>query len=131
MTWAEEHLFARHSVVREHELWRHALEHARGQDITLADLQTATGQRDYVRNRENPGKIASREALEREWALVRIAREGAYDFHPLSADYRPAASSLDSEQRDAVQRILSSRHFVTLFRGGAGTGKSHTPPGSG
>ena len=28
--WAEEHLFDRRSVVREHELWRHALEHSRG-----------------------------------------------------------------------------------------------------
>lgn len=30
VTWAEEHLFERRSVVQEHELWRHALEHARG-----------------------------------------------------------------------------------------------------
>ena len=29
VAWAEEHLFDRRSVVREHELWRHALEHAR------------------------------------------------------------------------------------------------------
>jgi hypothetical protein len=30
VTWAESHLFERRSVVREHELWRHALEAARG-----------------------------------------------------------------------------------------------------
>ncbi len=34
--------------------------------------------------------------------------------------------ALDGEQRQAVQHILSSRDFVTLFRGGAGTGKSFT-----
>jgi putative protein kinase ArgK-like GTPase of G3E family len=33
---------------------------------------------------------------------------------------------LDDEQRKAVEHILSSRDFVTLFRGGAGTGKSYT-----
>jgi hypothetical protein len=29
-------------------------------------------------------------------------------------------ASLDAEQRQAVERILQSRDFVTLFRGGAG-----------
>ena len=43
MSWAEEHLFERHSVVREHELWRHALEHARGQNITLARFRRLPG----------------------------------------------------------------------------------------
>jgi ATP-dependent exoDNAse (exonuclease V) alpha subunit len=33
---------------------------------------------------------------------------------------------LDDEQRKAVEHILSSVDFVTLFRGGAGTGKSFT-----
>jgi hypothetical protein len=37
--WAENHLFERRSVVHEHELWRHALEHARGQNVSLADIQ--------------------------------------------------------------------------------------------
>ena len=44
----------------------------------------------------------------------------------LSADYTPGNPSLDQEQRQAVARILSSHDFVTLFRGGAGTGKSYT-----
>jgi uncharacterized protein YlbG (UPF0298 family) len=30
VAWAEEHLCDRHPVVPEYELWRHALEHARG-----------------------------------------------------------------------------------------------------
>jgi hypothetical protein len=30
VNWAEHHLFERRSVVHEHELWRHALEHSRG-----------------------------------------------------------------------------------------------------
>ena len=33
--------------------------------------------------------------------------------------------TLDDEQRKAVEQIVSSRDFVTLFRGGAGTGKSY------
>ncbi|RRJ96215.1 hypothetical protein Ga0100231_020085 [Opitutaceae bacterium TAV4] len=43
----------------------------------------------------------------------------------LNADYKPAAS-LSEEQSRAVKQILGSRDLVTLFQGGAGTGKSHT-----
>jgi hypothetical protein len=38
----------------------------------------------------------------------------------------PASTDLDGEQREALERILLSCNYVTLFRGGAGTGKSHT-----
>jgi ATP-dependent exoDNAse (exonuclease V) alpha subunit len=47
-------------------------------------------------------------------------------YEPLAANYQPSNRSLDDEQRKAVEHILSSRDFVTLFRGGAGTGKSFT-----
>ena len=47
-------------------------------------------------------------------------------YEPLAPNYRMSKHSLDDEQRKAVEHILSSRDFVTLFRGGAGTGKSFT-----
>jgi ATP-dependent exoDNAse (exonuclease V) alpha subunit len=47
-------------------------------------------------------------------------------YEPLVANYQPSNRSLDAEQSRAVEHILSSRDFVTLFRGGAGTGKSFT-----
>ena len=126
IAWAEEHLFDRHSVVQEHELWRHALEHVRGQNVRLADLQTATRQREYVRDDRHPGRVTTRELLQREWAIIRLAQNGVSEFHPLNPDYRIACRDLDAEQREAVERIVNSRDFVTLFRGGAGTGKSYT-----
>src|SRR5439155_12814126 len=45
---------------------------------------------------------------------------------PLCSGNRPMTASLDAEQHHAVEHILRSRNFVTLFRGGAGTGKSFT-----
>src|SRR4030095_5577267 len=48
VTWAEDHLFDRRSVVHEHEIWRHAIEIARGQ-ASLEDIKEETTQRDYVR----------------------------------------------------------------------------------
>jgi len=126
VTWAEEHLFERHSVVREHDLWRHALEHARRHNIKLGEIQSVTKRRKYVRDTERPDYVTSRDGLEREWPIVKMARDGCGAFHPLNADYRPAKSDLDGEQREALERILLSCNYVTLFRGGAGTGKSHT-----
>jgi conjugative relaxase-like TrwC/TraI family protein len=126
ITWAEEHLFERRSVVNEHELWRHALEHARGQNISLAEIQSVTKQRDYVRNEDKPGTVATREQLHLEWDIVCTAKKGRGKFGSFQPDYRSRNPRLDEEQRKAVERILDSTDFVTLFRGGAGTGKSFT-----
>ncbi|MGH7952161.1 MAG: MobF family relaxase [Limisphaerales bacterium] len=126
ITWAEEHLFERRSVVNEHELWRHALEHARGQNVSVAEIQSATRQRDYVRDKNQSGKITTPELLEREKQIVRLARDGVNWFQPFAFHYRASDPKLDNEQREAVERIMASKNFVTLFRGGAGTGKSFT-----
>ncbi len=124
VVWAEEHLFDRRSVVHEHELWRHALEHARGQNVSVTDLQTVTRGRDYVRSAEHPGTVATREHVLREWAIIRMAQDGLGELHPLVFDYQNTNPQLDAEQRQAVESILQSASLVTLFRGGAGTGKS-------
>ncbi len=126
VTWAEEHLFERRSVVLEHELWRHALEHVRGQNVELAEIQAATRRRGYVRYKQHPGRITTREVIQREWEIVCLARDGIRRCAPLCSGHSIQNASLDSEQRQAVERILQSRDFVTLFRGGAGTGKSYT-----
>ena len=42
VAWSEKHLFERRSVVFEHELWRHALEHARDREVTIGDIQAVT-----------------------------------------------------------------------------------------
>jgi conjugative relaxase-like TrwC/TraI family protein len=123
VTWAEEHVFDRRSVVAEHELWRYALEHARGQNVTLAEIQHTTRDRNYIRGERGPLQVTTRTALEREWDIVCIAKDGIGQFRPFCQKLSPTA--LDQDQRRAVNHILSSRDFVTLFRGGAGTGKSY------
>jgi len=126
VSWAEEHLLERRSVVREHELWRHALEHVRGQSIGLADVQAATRQRGYLRDERHPGKVTTKELLRREWDIVCMAKDGIGRFGPYCSSHSIHNANLDAEQRQAVERILRSHDFVTLFRGGAGTGKSYT-----
>jgi conjugative relaxase-like TrwC/TraI family protein len=124
--WAEEHLFERRSVVPEHELWRHALEHVRGQNVAVAEIQAATGRRGYLRYKEHPGRITTREVLHREWEIVCLARDGISCCASLCPGYSIHNADLEAGQRQAVERMLQSHDFVTLFRGGAGTGKSYT-----
>ncbi len=125
VSWAEQHLFERRSVVHEHEIWCHALEHLRGQDVSLAEIQGVTGKRDYVRDEQFQGKITTRDVLRRELNIVRLAQHQMNQYQPLAFNYRKINHSLDYEQGKAVEHILSSKNFVTLFRGGAGTGKSY------
>jgi len=126
IAWAEQHLFDRRSVVNEFDLWRHSLEHGRGQNFSFKHVQLLTQRRSYLRNETHPHKVTTRRTLEREKAIVAKAQGGQDRFGPLNGKYTIQNAALDVEQRQAVQHILASQNFVTLFRGAAGTGKSFT-----
>ena len=120
VAWAEAHLFERRSVVREHELWRHALEAARGTAVSLSEIKRETASRDYLR--DGTDKVAHRSVLAREWEIVEAARNGIGRYDQLGVNN--SESPLAEDQRRALASILSSTDFISLFRGGAGTGKS-------
>lgn len=122
--WAEAHLFDRRSVVRESEIWSAALEHGRGADWTVEDIKAAGAAREYIRNENAPSKITTREILSCEWEIVCLARNGRGKFAAFNPRYN-LPQELMPDQRKAIEHILGSRDFVTLFCGGAGTGKSH------
>src|SRR5690606_21688224 len=82
VTWAEEHLFERRSVVREYELWRHALAAGRGGAFSIGDIQRATASRSHLHR--DGDKLAHHEALAREWAIVEAARDGIGRHEPLA-----------------------------------------------
>jgi hypothetical protein len=121
--WAEEHLFDRRSILHEHDLWRHALEFARGRSVTLAEIKSETAARPYLR--ETPGSLTRRDVLAREWEIVQLAKHGASANVPLARHLAEDEDTLADDQKSALRRILGSRDLVTLFRGGAGTGKSY------
>jgi conjugative relaxase-like TrwC/TraI family protein len=122
VTWAERHLFERRSVIHEHELWRHALEAARGSSTSLTEIKEETALREYLRSGED--KVAHRDVLAREWEIVQAARDGIGAYAPLSPRIADTDDQLTPEQSTALDSILWSADFITLFRGGAGTGKS-------
>ncbi len=122
--WADEHLFERRSVVNDYELLSAALARGRGEDFDLATLRDTIERRGYL---QKPGtrKLTSPEALRCELDVVLAAKDGRACHGPLSPGYIPA-TTLSEEQRAAAEKILGSRDFISLFRGGAGTGKSFT-----
>ena len=122
VAWAEQHVFERRAVVPEHELMSAALERGRGEDFDLGALRRAIDERGLLREK-GTDKITSREVLRYECAVVVAAHDGRNQHAALNPNYR-ASSALSTEQTVAVEKILRSRDFITLFRGGAGTGKS-------
>jgi conjugative relaxase-like TrwC/TraI family protein len=122
VAWADEHLFERRSIVSEHELLSTALAHGRGQTFDLAALNQAVAARGYIRE-QGTRQLTSRDVLRCELDIVLAAREGRRRHASLNPDYG-CSLALSAEQKAAVSQILGSRDLITLFRGGAGTGKS-------
>jgi len=122
--WADDHLFDRNSVVLECQIWQHALERARGGDFSVAELKEFTRQRDYVRSPKRPHEVTLRQVLQWEMEIVHAVREGAISCYPLVWTPQPVNPKLDEEQVKALKALVSSSHRISLFRGGAGTGKS-------
>jgi ATP-dependent exoDNAse (exonuclease V) alpha subunit len=122
--WAEEHLFDRNSVVLECQVWQEALGRARGEDFSVGELKQITERRGYIRDAERPGAVTKRDVLLREWEIVQTAKEGVGDCWPLVPNPHPVNPKLDDEQRKALEGLLASTNLVSVFRGGAGTGKS-------
>lgn len=69
--------------------------------------------------------MTTREHLLREWEIIQTAREGfgGTVFHWFGIR-RPVNPKLDEEQRQALKALVSNTNRVSIFRGGAGTGKS-------
>jgi conjugative relaxase-like TrwC/TraI family protein len=122
--WAEDHLFDRNSVVLECQLWQHALERGRGENVSVTELKEFTRQRDYIRNPERPGEVTLREVLLRELEIVQTVKDGVGNYRPVVENSYTVNPKLDEEQRLALNALLCSTNAISLFRGGAGTGKS-------
>jgi conjugative relaxase-like TrwC/TraI family protein len=122
--WAEDHLFDRNSVALECQLWQLALERGRGENFSVDKLKEHTRQRLYIRNSERPAEVTLREVLLRELEIVQTVKDGVGNCRPLVESSYTADPRLDGEQHLALDALLRSTNAISLFRGGAGTGKS-------
>jgi hypothetical protein len=92
--------------------------------VAVQELKSATQRRGYLRGEDRPGELTLPSVLEREAEIVRAAKEGVCACRPFVESLQPMNPKLDEEQRVALCQLLQSTNFISLFRGGAGTGKS-------
>ena len=124
---AEEHLFERKTVSKDHELMTEALRHGRGK-LDLSDLR---GSYEFEVSQgkllQVGGNVATQTSLERERSMVAVVDHGIHRYPALGgSDHFEPKASLRLEQRHAVETILSSQDFAINLRGAAGTGKTAT-----
>jgi conjugative relaxase-like TrwC/TraI family protein len=126
LEYAEQHVFERVSVARDHELLTEALRYGRGR-IELDELKGSfalqEGSGEVLRSGRD---IATRETLERERDMISRIDRGIGRFRQLGNDGIELSSQLRPEQLKAVQFVLGSRDLAVNIRGAAGTGKTAT-----
>jgi conjugative relaxase-like TrwC/TraI family protein len=124
LAWADAHVFERRAVSSDYELISHALAYGRGQNFELKELETMLSGMEYYRD-AGSRKLTSPEVLERELEIMNATVEGRYQYRPFCENFTPS-DTLGDDQKTAATGILWSKDFITVFKGGAGTGKSYT-----
>jgi AAA domain len=124
---AEDHIFERVSVARDHELLTEALRYGRGH-IQHDELNGPLLLRESAGELLRDGsEVATNASLERERDMIACVNRGIGACKPLGADGVFIASDrLRPEQKRAIMFVLGSRDRVTGVRGAAGTGKTAT-----
>ena len=127
LQYAEEHVFERVSVARDHEILTEALRHGRGH-IGAAELKgTLALQEGRGEILRNGGEIATTASLEREREMIAAVNRGIGAFEPLGGNMSFEVSErLNPEQQHVVESVLASRDGAVNISGAAGTGKTAT-----
>lgn len=123
---AEMQVFERNAVVRKRDVLTVALTQRLGNDVSLEQLRAAMEKRTYVQDRVDAEVISLPDQSSIEDELVDVVKRSVGTCRELVKAHRFSTRPLSVEQRDAVTKILGSKDGVIVFRGGAGTGKSHT-----
>ncbi len=129
---AVSHLTERTSVVTDHQLLAEALAAGRGRvELTAVEAEMRRPDNGLIGGKGDSfgsRRLTTVELLEAEQRVLSFARAGCGQCVPLLTRLQRSArirdAKLDQEQKDAVDKLLSSRDRVALFLGKAGTGKS-------
>jgi len=124
---AQDHVFERVSVARDHEILTEALRYGRGMIDTAALKGTLSMQEFSGAILREGSEIATAHSLARERAMIGCVNRGVGRFEPLGAGMPFIASDrLRPEQKRAVEFVLNSRDCAVGIRGAAGAGKTAT-----
>jgi conjugative relaxase-like TrwC/TraI family protein len=125
--FAKNHTFERSAVSSLNNFLADSLLAARGSDFSLKDVKTATRENSEIVAGDDGKKLTTQKVLENEGRCVALVESGKEKFSPLALQLvGERAALLNDLQRQAALCLIESQDFVTVFRGGAGTGKSFT-----
>jgi conjugative relaxase-like TrwC/TraI family protein len=122
---AQQLIFERHSVVDKREVEHTALMQTLGAGVSLEQVRAEIEKSDLV-NEEKTNRVTSRVTLRAEREVIAFAVDSQNTCAAVNPDFDVSKTGLEGEQAAAVAKICQSRDGVTLFRGAAGTGKTHT-----
>jgi len=126
LDWSIKHSFERSAVVRDTDLLATALRSARGGSFSIEALKTEFEGSPSLLRELGGRRVTTENALETEKYILRSVKAGQGKFSPFAPALLPTAEVLNPLQRQAAESLLSSQDLITVFRGGAGTGKSFT-----
>ena len=124
--WSQKHLFERNAVVPRTEFLASCLKHGRGGDFSLSALKATFDAESSILHEIGGDRITTEDALETERFILRTVLNGKSRYEPFASGLLSSADSLNPLQRSAAEKLLAGRDFLSVFRGGAGTGKSYT-----
>jgi conjugative relaxase-like TrwC/TraI family protein len=127
LQYAEDHVFERLSVARDHEILTEALRRGRGR-ISHSELKgTLKLQESSGLVLRDGDEIATAESLRREREMIEGVNRGIGRCERLGGTEKFIASDrLRPEQKRVVEFVLDSRDRVVAISGAAGTGKTAT-----
>ena len=114
------HVFERASVAPQHKILEAALVNGCGQ-LNLPLLKNALAERSELVH--VGAEFSTRDILTKELSLIRAVNATINTIAPITNRYEPP-SHLGTDQRKALEHVLTSPDRFTGFRGLAGTGKS-------
>lgn len=127
VNYAIEHGLARKSVVDHKELMRHALN--KGKISTnKKEIEEALKSHKNLISKQTPDGLLYTNTIAHveEKKLIAETRIGKGKFKPINPDFQIQNEQLTKEQKAAVNHALTSKDFITIINGRAGTGKTFT-----
>ncbi len=127
INYALDHTLERKSVASEKELLTIALKRGIGTVSPESLRKELNGREDILSKRDeqrNETIYTTKEAIAEEQQLKQVSQQGRAIFEPVHNDYQVKNKLLTEEQVGAVQHVLTSKDFITVVTGDAGTGKT-------
>lgn len=121
---AAEHILERKSVAGEREILRQALKKSVGKCTPEQIMKAYDNDGLLKASVKDEVFLTSREAINEERNLVRMATESKGRYAPIAKEYEFEDKSLNKDQQKAVTHALTSKDGVIVIEGGAGTGKT-------